>query len=73
MVSERGLIQRINRALAKQDECLKKSRPGSRMEIDYGTYYSVNLRTNNIAQAWNDLEKLGRDLEVLKQYEALAK
>jgi len=41
MVTERALAQRINRALAKQDECLKKSRPDTRMEREYGTYYSA--------------------------------
>jgi hypothetical protein len=71
MITERALVQRINRALAKEDEVVKKSRADSRMEMQYGTYYSVNQRTNNIANGNIDIESMGRELGVLKEYEAL--
>jgi hypothetical protein len=73
LVTERALVQRVNRALSKDDECLKKSRPGSRMEMEYGMFYSVDLRTNNIVRSWKDIESVGRELDLLKQYEALAR
>lgn len=72
IVTERALVQRINRLLAKRDRCIKKSRPGTRMETEYGAYYSIDLRTQNISGAWKDALALASEFEALKPYEALA-
>jgi hypothetical protein len=76
-VSERALHQRINRALAKEGRCgyvLKKVRPDNRV-IDawIGNYgYVLDADRNTIEQRVDNLEKLGRELGVLKPYERLA-
>jgi hypothetical protein len=72
IVTERALLQRINRSLAKQAQSLKKSRPGTHMAAEYGTYYSVDLRTNNIVGTWKDAQALVREFDVLRPYEALS-
>ena len=68
-VTQRALIQRINRAL--DHEVVKVSR-GMRARIDCGEFYAVDVSTNAISAKDIDLEKWGRDLEVLKPYEELA-
>ena len=70
-ITEKALVQRLNRALAKSETILRKSRPGTRMEIDYGNYYSVSFR-NNINGAHIDIEDLGRELGVMRPHETLA-
>src|SRR4029077_4905862 len=44
-LSERALVQRINRKLATQDEVLKKTR-GARAIQELGDYYILDLRAN---------------------------
>jgi len=46
-VSERALIQRINRALAKEGEKLKKAR-GVRTILSVGDYYILDIQRNFI-------------------------
>jgi hypothetical protein len=72
MITERALAQRINRALAKEDEGLKKAKAGSRMDIEYGRYYTLDYSRNQVIHSGVDIESLGRELGVLKPYEALA-
>jgi hypothetical protein len=69
-VSQRALIQRINRALAPDDMVLKTSR-NERMRLDVGDWYVVNTRINGIVQPYKhrDLEDIGRELGVLKDWE----
>jgi hypothetical protein len=79
-VSERALIQRINRALAKEvnPSCLKKTR-GARAGEALGTYYTVDIQhgrpstamSQGVGYANVDLEKFGRKLGVLQPYEHL--
>jgi len=71
-VSERALLGRINRRLAKDEEVLKKCRPDSRWYHDLGAYYGVGVRTNSICYQHIDLEEFGRELGVLRPFEALA-
>lgn len=62
-VSERALIQRINRQMSKRGETLKKTR-GERWRMDLGDFYVVE--NNIITERWVDLEGLGQELGVLK-------
>ena len=70
-VSERALIARINRKLRADDEMLKTTR-SKRAEFDLGRYYVIDVRGPNIVHDHIDLEDYGRELEVLKPYEALS-
>lgn len=67
-VSERAVIQRINRKLRPHDEMLRKSRGGRAMQ-SVGDYYVVNFDRNYIAQQDVDVEGLARELAVLKPWE----
>jgi len=69
-VSRRALVQRVNRALARNDEALKSYR-GARRQID-GDYFVVNVaRSWIVREHVRDLEALGRELSVLADYEVL--
>ena len=59
-VSERALVQRVNRMLAQEDQALKKTR-GSRWLNDLGTYYTVDLQHNAILDRMVDLEEFGKN------------
>ena len=70
-VSQRALIQRINRALAKENEALKAAR-SERDRQQLGNYFVIDLHRNTVQAQHVDLEALARELGVLKPYEALA-
>jgi len=65
-ISKRALVQRINRHLRKQNEALR----GKRGE-NTGEYYLVDLGRNTVVQDGVPIEKLGRELGVLKPFERL--
>ena len=67
-VTERALIQRINRALRKRDEVLKRTR-GTHALRDLGDYYVVDVRRNAVVAADVNPEAYGRELDVLAPYE----
>jgi hypothetical protein len=67
-VTARALIQRINRALKKDDQVLRQAR-GERARLDLGDYYVVNTRRNFIDAQHVNVEALARELDVLKPYE----
>lgn len=67
-VTEKVLIQRINRKLDPHYEKLCKSRTWS---TDLGDYYIRNYNYNSIVAAHVDIEKLGRELKVLDSHERL--
>ena len=71
-MSRGALVKRINRVLVPQGTKLKKAR-GLRARRNLGEYYVVNLTTALLpAVGMNvDLEKLGRELNVLHEGEAL--
>jgi hypothetical protein len=71
LLSERALIARINRKLIKEEETLCKTR-GERWHSDLGYYYIVNIRFNSVTAAHLDIEKLGRELGLIRDYETLA-
>ncbi len=76
-VSERALLQRINRRLAADNEVVKKSRPvydqGRPVySSDLGEFFRINLLRNFLVEGNVDLEALGRELGVLREWESLA-
>ena len=70
-VSERAVIARINRALAKDGEALRKTRADSRWISDLGYYYIIDTNLNTITAQHLSLSELARELNVLKPWEAL--
>jgi hypothetical protein len=73
-VSERALIQRINRVLAKRNEVMKTTRNRSRAEFDLGRYYVVRYggaASSNIIAHHQNLESYGHELDVLQPWEQL--
>ncbi len=67
-VSERAIIQRINRKLKPDLEAVKVAR-SERMRLDVGQFYVIDYRMNAIIHHDVDLEQWGRDLGVLKPWE----
>lgn len=75
-VSERALIQRLNRVLKDDDLVVKKCRVDSRAYYDLGDYYVVNFNRNFIVERnldLTDLQKMGRTNEVLAEWEEAVK
>jgi hypothetical protein len=73
-VTERALVQRINRALAKagrHGHIMKKTR-GMSAQLDLGRFYVLDIDRNFVVRSHVDLESLGRQLEVFHAYEVLA-
>lgn len=73
-VTERALVQRINRALAKSGrhgQVMKKCR-GQRAQLDLGRFYVLDIDRNLVIDTHVDVESLGRQLDVLHEYETLA-
>ena len=68
-VTERALVQRLRRALAKEGERLLVNRSGH-APANVGRYYLVdgrNIMTDNAV----DIEALGRELKLLRPWERL--
>ncbi len=68
-VSERALIQRINRCLNKSDEYIKKARGVAVNTI--GQFYRVDFYSNAVIERDVDIEELGRKIGALQGYEEL--
>lgn len=67
-VSERALVQRLNRALHPDGEKIKKTR-GGKAEQELGAYYVLNIRGNYVVGKDVDLEDFGRKYKVLADWE----
>ena len=67
-ISERALVQRINRALAKDGETLRKAR-SAQTASSVGEYFIVDVKKNSVARARVDLVELGRELKLIAPYE----
>jgi hypothetical protein len=65
-VTRRALVQRINRHLRNRNEALRGKRGGNT-----GEYYLVDFGRNTVVEDSVAIEKLGRELGVLKPYERL--
>ena len=70
-VSRRALIQRINRKLPGHETLKTNRAPGSNRR-ELGRYFIVDEYNNSITCQFVDLEKLGRELGVLRGYERVA-
>jgi len=75
-VSHDALVKRINRKLAREGERLRKTRPCrgegvSRMWMNCGDFYVIDVRRNFLVDTHVDVEILGRKLGVLAHYERL--
>ena len=68
-VSERALVARINRALAKQRQALRRCREDARGFNDLGAYYLLD--GNTVIDTHVNIETLGRKLNVLGVGETL--
>jgi hypothetical protein len=68
-ITERALVQRINRKLKGQGEALRTTR-GRRGDL--GDFYVVDLNRNFVVDKHVDLEECGRELGVLKPHERMA-
>jgi hypothetical protein len=70
-VSERALVQRINRKLLLDDQRLVKTR-GAQAILDLGEYYVLDWRRNLALDTRVDPEDLGRELGALRPWERVA-
>lgn len=71
IVSERAMMARINRRLAKEGQKLCKTPPQSRWFNDLGAFHIVNENQNVIEAQHVDLEELAKELGTLKPGEVL--
>jgi hypothetical protein len=62
-VTYRAIIQRINRALKKDQEALKSDRRGAYMRIDLSHNAVIELNVN--------ISEMAKELKVLKPWEKL--
>jgi hypothetical protein len=70
VITPRALTQRINRALRKDGQQLRRYR-GSRSWTNLGDYYVVDLMGNYITATHVSPEQFGRELGVLKKWERM--
>jgi hypothetical protein len=68
-VTERALVARINRALAKQYKKLRRCRKDAQGFSDLGAYYLLD--GNTVIDTHVNIEALGRKLNVLGDRETL--
>jgi hypothetical protein len=73
-ISERALLQRLNRKLNAEGEIVKKTRPNSKSHTTLGDYYLLDVNKNFVVQlnlTASDLETMGRKNKVLNPWEVL--
>jgi hypothetical protein len=70
-VTERALVQRINRKLKAEHQQLRATRPGTRAEREMGHYYIHDYRRNVVTVTRCDVEDLAKEWEVLEAWEEL--
>lgn len=72
-ITERALVARIDRHLAKEGERLRRGRQGTRVGAELGSFYIVSQNTNTITANNCDLVTLARELDLLADWEELEK
>ncbi len=72
-VSERALFSRIDRALRRKGQRLRRCRSNSRDYQTLGDFYTVDIERNALVLPSIDLEQYGRELKVLHADEQLAR
>jgi hypothetical protein len=70
-VSEHAVAARVNRALRKQGEALKRPRSGRGFQ-ELGQYYIVDTDSNFIVSTHVDIVDLAREMNVMAPYETVA-
>jgi len=70
-VTKRALVQRINRALAKEGAMTKAAR-GAAQSSALGDFYVVDVTKNAVITKDVDIEAYGRELGVLQAWERLS-
>jgi hypothetical protein len=70
-VTKRALLQRINRKLKASGQHVLATR-GTAARREVGEFYQVNVDRNSHVASHVNLERLGRELEVLAPWERLA-
>jgi hypothetical protein len=71
LVTERALLRRINRELAKRHEAVRSCRPGTRAYNNLGRYHLLDIYRNQVLDSNIDIQALGRKLSVLGDGETL--
>ena len=72
MVSERMVEARVRRAVQRDGEVLRKTRPGNTWaKLDLGDYYTVDPYTRFPERRHRDLEQLAREYRVLRPGELI--
>lgn len=69
-ISERALLQRLNRKLAGEKLIVKKAR-GEKLVREVGDYFLLDLHRNRIAEKHTDLAAMGRKRGVLAAWEVV--
>lgn len=72
LVTERALVRRLNRKLAREGLHVKTCRWGTRGFHDLGRHFVVNTRLRAIDKKHIDLESCGRQLGCLADSEVLS-
>jgi hypothetical protein len=70
MITQRGALQRINRALAP-NQILKRARPGPATQ-EHGQFYVVDFKRNFLAQRDVNIEDFARELGVIQPWESVS-
>ena len=70
-VSERAMLGRINRVLAKDNRVVKAAREGSALYYNMGRYYLLDWSTNNIVDYKFDLAGFAKKLGCIAEWEHL--
>lgn len=71
IVTEAAFLKRVNRALAKHQQALKKNVGGVLMRT-HGTWLHIDLANGALLGGLDDLEVFARSLGVLKAWERMA-
>lgn len=72
-VTERAIVQRINRCLKPDLLQLKKCRNRGRWHDELGDYYLVDLNRNSINEKHVDLATMAKELKVISDFEQMKK
>lgn len=71
-ISERALLKRINRKLAKEGEKLCRLPERSRSFGDMGEYHLIEVHTNSVIATHVDVTKLAKEMQALGESETVA-
>lgn len=70
-VTERALLQRLNRKLAADGQAVRSARGEAAKHM--GRFFTLDWRQTAVTGTNVDIEELGRELEVLQPWERLTR